>query len=497
MEQEEVTKKRTKLARSDYSFMKTDGGYVYWTPDDIDKLEINSLDKYAQIITDCRFYYHRDPIASTVVNKMAEIAITDIIFDKGDLSENEFRIFTGIKDELSAFLDNCALEYLISGLVIPEIKYAPVTKDVLIDLGVKKYNTLELPVSMWLRDPATVKIKSSMVMDRPSYYVVLPQDLIFFIMNGGTYPDGNKDPELWRELQIYYPEFIALVRAGNKEVLLENDLIVRRKPITGSPYPTPYLYSALESLKHKRNLRRMDYSLASRVITAIQLFNLGSDEFPITEDDEDAFEQIKNQMLYREKNIERIFQLFANHTLKITWIMPDIQALLDDTKYREINQDIFFALGFPKILTTGETERTQNSDPELAMISPTKSMENMQKKLLPILKSIVKEISIRNKLKDIPTVYFDKINLYAIDSFLEILRLLYEAGNISRETLDKSFGYNYEEEVKKRAKEEKELEKLGVPAFSPKPFSPQPTVPGENPQNNEKPDEESKETPEN
>jgi len=469
-----------RLAVASYNFLTTDGGYVYWGPSDIDKLETVDIENnFPKIIKDCRFYYRRDPIASTVVNKLVEISMTDIVFDKGDLSVNEFRIFEGIKDELLAFMDNCALEYLISGLVIPEIEYAPVTKEDLMTLGVKKYNSLELPISMWLRDPMTVKIRSSMIMDKPSYYVVLPADLVFFIMNEGKYPDGNKDLKLWTQLQIHYPEFIEQVKAGNKEVLLENDLITRRKPITGTPYPTPYLYSALESLRHKRNLRRMDYSLASRVITAIQLFNLGSDEYPVTEDDEGAFQNIKDQMVYRDKNIERIFQLFANHTLKISWIMPDITALLDDTKYREINQDIFFSLGFPKILTTGETEKTQNSDPELAMVSPVKSMENMQRKLLPILKEIVKQISIRNHLKDIPEVHFDKISLYSIESLLKIVTALYEGGNISRETLDAEFGYNFEEEIKKRSEEEKRLEELGVPAFSPKPFSPQPEVPGE------------------
>ena len=49
------------------------------------------------------------------------------------------------------------------------------------------------------------------------------------------------------------------------------------------------MYPALEPLKHKRNIRRMDYSIASRVISAIQLIKLGNDDFPVTEDDEDAF----------------------------------------------------------------------------------------------------------------------------------------------------------------------------------------------------------------
>jgi len=261
-------------------------------------------------------------------------------------------------------------------------------------------------------------------------------------------------------------------------------LIVRRKPMTGTKYPVPYLYPALESLKHKRNLRRMDYSLASRVITAIQLFKLGDKDFPVTEDDESAFDDIKNQMTWRNssgRDLERIYQLFANHTLQIEWVMPDVKALLDDAKYGSINTDIFFALGFPRILTTGETEKTGTSSAEFAMISPVKSMENMQEKLLTILKDIVYQISDRNKLKDVPEVKFKKINLYAIADFLQIMTSLYDTGNISRETYDEAFGFDFIDEMNIKEDEEKLLKEKKLGSYAPMPFAAEPAIPGQAP----------------
>jgi len=473
-----------KLKKAESSFLPGTISLSYTSSEEVDKLEVDRLDEFVKVIKDCRFYYKRDPIASTVINKLVEIAITEIKFKKGNLSDNEFRIFEGIKDELQSFMECCALEYLLSGLVVPEIKYAATSKDQLEKLGVKKYNSLQLPVSMWLRDPTTIKINDTFVGDKPSYYVVLPEELVFFIRNNGKYRDGTKDIEKFQELQKYYPEFVRLVKDGNKEILLENDLIVRRKPITGFKYPVPYLYPALESLKHKRNLRRMDYSLASRVITAIQLFRLGNDDFPVTEDDEDAFTDIKDQMFYRNtsgKDLERIFQLFANHTLQIDWVMPDVQALLDDAKYSSINADIFYSLGFPKILTTGETEKSQTSTSEFAMISPVKSMENMQRKLLPILKDIVFQISDKNHLKDTPEVDFEKVNLTTLIDFLQVLTSLYDSGNISRETYDKAFGFNFIDEINKKEEEQKLLKEKELGEFAPMPFSAAPGVPGQNP----------------
>ena len=134
-----------KLAKSAYNFIGDfNKGYLVFSPDDVDKLEILDIKSYNKIVKECRFYYRRDPIASTVLNKLVEIGITNLILDKGKTSDNEFRMYEGLKDELQDFIENCALEYLISGLVVPEVKYAAATKEQLMDLGVKKYSSLTL-----------------------------------------------------------------------------------------------------------------------------------------------------------------------------------------------------------------------------------------------------------------------------------------------------------------------------------------------------------------
>lgn len=480
-----------KLAKATFSWFGSTSTSDNWSPDDVDKLETYDIKKYHKTVDLCRFMYRKDPIGGTVLNKMVEIGITKLIFDKNKLSENEFRIFEAIKDKLQEFAESCALEYLISGLVIPEVRYGAMDKDTLFDLGIKKYQALTMPVSMWLRDPTTVKIKSIM-MDEPSYFVKIPDELVTFIMNKGKYGDGTKDEKLWEMLNTYYPEFIADVQDGKKEILLENDLIVRRRVLTDSPYPTPYLYGSLEAMKHKRNLRRMDYSIASRVITAIMLVKMGDKDFPITEEDQrdgnDPFQYIKDQMAWKnssQRNIERIFQIFANHTLSIEWIFPNVEALLNDAKYKEVNQDIFFGLGFPRILTTGETERTQTSDPALATISPTETMKNMQEKILYIIKGIVREVAKSNGLKSTPIVRFDTINLHAYRDFVEAITKVYNTANLSRTEYSKIFGYNWEDEVNKRADEDKLMKELQVGEFAPQPFSPQPQNNQQNPQQNQ------------
>lgn len=453
-----------------------------WSYDSVDKLEFS--EEYPETVDACRFFYSKDPIASSTINKMVEIGINDLYFDNSKLSENEMRVFESVKEKLVEFAEAMALEYLISGLVIPEVNYTTVLKEDLEEVGIKKYPTLILPTSMWLRDPKSIKIKPAVLSDKPAYFYKVPDNVVYFIEHKGKYPDGQVDEQLWIELQESFPEFITKVLNGDRYFLLDNKLIFSRKMITGSPYPTPYLYPALESMKHKRNLRRMDYSIAARVISAIQLFNLGNDEYPITEDNqEEQFDAVREQIYYRNSSnfdIERVFQLFANHTLKITWVFPDTDALLNEKKYVDVNEDIIFALGFPRILITGEASRAGTSDPQYAMMSPARTMINFRKRILTVIRNVVYNIAKKNKFKTSPEVNFKPLTLFDMEVLLKSLSDLYNTGNLSRTTYSDTLGYSWEDEMDLKESENKVLEEKKLEQFAPQPFSNQPGQPGMN-----------------
>lgn len=459
-----------------------------WVPDQVDKMEFISSEKdekeFKELINACRFFYKHDPIVSVVFNKIVDIGINDLVIPRNNLkSENEFRIISALKDELLEFAENMMLEYLISGLVVPEIKYTRANRSQLKELGIKKYETLLLPTSMWLRDPMTIKINSSMLGDTPSYFVEVPEKLRIFIQTEGTYPDGTKDQTLYQRLLIEYGSFVEQVRNGAKYVLLNNPLILRKRPLSNSPYPVPYLSSVLEPLKHKRNLRRMDYSIAARVIGAIQLFKLGSDEFPVIEGNEEQFNSIKEQIEWRNignRDVERIFQLFANHTLNIEWIYPPFEALLDEKKYNEVNADIILGMGFPRILMTGETQKSGTSNAEFAMMSPLETINNIRAKILNILNNIVDTIITENNMRGTTTLRFKSINLRNFTDMVTAFGKLYDTGNLSRGSFDEAFGFEIEDELNKRKDENALLKELDLPEFNSQPFTPQAQTPSGN-----------------
>ena len=447
-----------------------------WTADQVDKLEIVDIEDFRKTVNSCRFFYKRDPIASTVINKMLDIGITDIEFERSELNNNEENLVAGLIPTLSDFAEAMAMEYLISGLVIPEVKFTRVTKEQYEAAGftMKRFSSLMLPTSMWVRDPATIIIKTPGLSDKQSYFIKIPDELIGFIQSEGMYDNLMADRELYRYLATAYPKFVAAVKAGQLYFKLENPYVIRRKVVTDSPYPIPFLYASIEAMKHKRNIRRMDYSIASRVISAIQLIKLGNDEYPLTEDDEEQLNDIKNQMYWRNTSgtdVERIFQLFANHTLEIEWVFPDTEALLSDTKYKEVNRDIFYGLGFPAILVTGETERTGASDAEYAMLSPTQTMEAFRRKIIEVLNKVVTDTLVENNMKGTTELRFAPINLSSFRYFVDAMIKLYETGNISKETFVAQFGMNYQDEFERREKEKEQLEASNLDEFPQQPFS--------------------------
>ena len=154
-----------------------------WTWNQIDMLEIVDIDEYRKTVFGCRFFYKRDPIASTVINKMVDIGITDIDFERSDLNNNEEVLIDGLLPSLLEFAEAMAMEYLISGLVIPEVKYTAVNKTDLVDAGInlKRFTSATIPTSMWVRDPASIIIKSPGLSDKRSYFIKIPDELIQFI----------------------------------------------------------------------------------------------------------------------------------------------------------------------------------------------------------------------------------------------------------------------------------------------------------------------------
>ena len=435
-----------------------------------DKMKVS--DNYNDQLELCKFFTNRDTIVIGVINKQVELAFNGYKPRRNNCTDEEFEVYCAVSDKILSALKVMAREYLISGLLVPEITWKSV-KGKELNLKGRPNKSFNLPDEIWLRDPSTIELKRTPIPNKVRVYFKVPTEDVNFITSKGVYSDGTRDVELYQQMLKDYPEYVKKIKSGDTSILLENAFILRRNPSSGNIYPTPYLLPALESLQHKRNLKKMDYSIASRVISAIQKITLGSDKFPLTEDDQEVIDKLKEQMLWRgqEGNIERVFQLFGNHTLNIEWIYPNTEALLDAGKYSAVNNDILHALGMPAIITTGETTRSATSQAEFALLPPTEVLKSLRKDLEPFLDYLYQEIQKANNFSHRPVPAFPPIRLYDPAKAAQVGEKYYQNGVLSKTTWGDLGDFDFENEQILRKFEDEFTNSMGLTSGPQVPYS--------------------------
>lgn len=454
LQEENERLKGHKLARAKFSPSAVNGGDIpfynsgknylagYVNPSN------NKKKTYHETIQIVRWFYENDPIAGTVINRMADMSVTVIRNRKKtkrnaqEVTPEVLAFYDALAEELRPFLKTVALEFLIHGMAIPQYTTVKLRGDKIAEkLGRKRYTTVE---KIWARNPEHIVLKRRPTgMDRQVFYKV-PQDEIAFIQNGGTRTDGTKDVEAYQYLVENFPEYVAAIKKGQTIFPLDNVRPIYRKQNSYDEYPIPYLQNSLKALQHKEYLKNMDRSIANRAIEAIRHVKVGDKDFPADDDDITAVEQ---QVTQNTSTGERIFNLFTNHTVSIEWVFPPLEALLDEAKYSEPNSDIFLGLGFPRILTVGETAKSNAADNKIASLGPKATLDDLREAIIEWLKKLYRELAEINGFDRIPDPYFAPIATTDVTALIQFAIEALNAGAISKDTVAQLYQSDYETEA--------------------------------------------------
>ena len=209
------------------------GEFDYYSYPTLDKLP-EIPEKWKDKVAMARFFFETEPIAGTTIEKMVEIGISGFYNAQGEISDKEFEVFEAVKNIIFKFLNDAALEYLISGLVIPEVTWEAQPLRYF-NPNYKGWKRYTLPVDIWLRDPAVIEIVQTPIPSRLLYFVNVPHEFVEFIQNKGVYPDGTEDKATYQLLVKDYPEFVRKVQRGETRIQLEDPFVIRRKTRTSSP----------------------------------------------------------------------------------------------------------------------------------------------------------------------------------------------------------------------------------------------------------------------
>ena len=408
----------------------------------------NKKRTYHDTVPIVRWFYENDAIAGTVVNRMAEMSITVLRNRKKtkrnlkEVPPETLAFYNALVEEIKPFLKTAALEYLLHGMAIPQYTTQRLLGNKIAEqLGRKRYTTID---QLWVRNVEHIELKKRPTgMERQVFYKV-PQEEIVFIQNSGVRQDGTEDKEAYQYLVDNFPEYVADVKRGKTKFPLENVRPIYRKQNSYDDYPIPFLQNALKSLQHKEYLKSMDRSIASRAIEAIRHVRVGDKDFPADDDDITAIEQ---QVVQNSSTGERIFNLFTNHTVEIEWVFPPLDALLNEAKYAEPNSDIFLGLGFPRILTVGETAKSNAADNKIASLGPKATLEDLRDALIVWLKALYRELADINGFDVVPEPYFAPIATTDMTALIQFAIEAQQAGAISKDTVAQLYNSDYETEA--------------------------------------------------
>lgn len=433
---------------------------------------------YTSIIRMCYDFYQRGGNVARVVDRLQEFSITEIYNGQRKTTDEQNNYFEAVlhnkPSRLMRHLRTMALEYYLSGMVLSRIDWVEVTGE---ELSHKLQAKKKYMVPVFDSYPPLLVDVKWINWGKKAYYLKIPSsDLKAIRSQGGKIKEQQLKYKMWLE---NFPAFVKDVMAGADMIEIKDTDPIIRKEISINPYPTPYLYSVLEPLVYKQQIRRMDFAVASRVISAILLVKEGNDMFPLTEETQGLLDNIQTQLMARSgdpRKIERLITLFTDHTTTMEWIHPDVQAMLDQDKYRQVNEEVDEGLGFPGVLLTG-TVRQGGQASEVSTWAIQPQMEELRSMFLEwVNTNVYVEAANLNGFRNVPEPSFKPIKLQDMIKTAAVFQQLFAEGNISRTTRDEMAGLNFLTEGELMKDEQAMAGDL--PAFMPTPYSPLPPTIG-------------------
>jgi hypothetical protein len=432
--------------------------------------------EYHAVLQMCYDFYQRGGMATSVINRLSELSITDIRNGQRKTTDEANAYFNAVlhsrPSRLMRFIRTMALEYFISGMVLPKVDWQEMKGS---DISPKLKAGKNYMVPVFDAYPPMMVDVGWVGWGKKAFYLrISPEDARIIKNKGGSV----KDKQLrYTYLVSVFPDYVNAVNSGANRIEITDSDPILRKEISTTPYPTPYLFNTLEALVFKQQLRRMDFAVASRVTNAILLVQEGDKDFPLTPETEGNMTQLKQQILARSNNsklMERLFILFSNHTTKLSWITPDVSMMLNQEKYVQTNEEIQEGLGVTRVLITGEARAGTGAEVSTWAVLPM--MEEIRSMLLEWVDTVYTQASDFNNFRNLPAPAFKPIRLQDFIKTAAVFAQIYKEGIISRTTRAESVGTDYETETE-LMRDEEEYSK-GLPAFQPTPYSPPPPVMG-------------------
>lgn len=307
-------------------------------------------------------YYYTDPLVGSTINVLASLAAKGFENDIDDENIKSWYDVWTFDVRFEEVLEWIFLDFFKTGHVTtykvlakyePRVSYlSPIpgqktkkTQGKETSAAKKIWSKGHLPVAYTVLNPTLVTIDGNLLFDKVSTKITLPTELSDLLKK----PSGELTEEE-KELIKALPSDLRSAAEKGGEYTLDSRLVghitYRKQPY--ERYARPKSLKIFDSLEYKNSLKQADLSTLDGITNYILKITIGNDEYPVTSQQElEAVAQLFNTP-------SKSFDVVWNHTLQVEKIVsPEIDKILGQTKYAQVNDDMTVGLSISRALLDG------------------------------------------------------------------------------------------------------------------------------------------------
>lgn len=295
-----------------------------------------------------------------------------------------------------------------------------------------------LPVAYTVLNPQLVNVTGNLLFDKTSVALRPPPELTTML--------GKPTSELTEEEKALIKSLPSDLKAAAEkggEYQLDSRLVgtitYRKQPY--ERYAKPRATRVFDSIEYKKSLREADLSTLDGISNYILKVTIGSDEYPVTTQDQlEAVAQLFN-------TTSKSFDVVWNHTLNIEKIVsPEIEAILGQDKYIQVNEDITGGLAISRALIDGISD-VNVAEAGLVVKGLMEEINYARRQVTRWLYREYQQMAEAMNFDRFPRVRWDEGILQDVILYMNTISQLVDRRMLSYRTAHEALGFDYPNEL--------------------------------------------------
>ena len=412
-------------------------------------------------------YYYTDPLVGTVVNILASLATKGFENDIDDENIKQFFDTWCFDVNMAEMLEWLYLDFFKIGHVVTYkvlAKYEPrvshlspvpgqkmkkptkkskATGEMLkkeAEKAAKKniWSKGHLPVSYTILNPQLVNVVGNLLFDKVAIALRPPPELTAMLQK----PTGELTEEE-KALIKALPNDLKQAAESGQEYKLDPRLVgtITYRKMPYERYAKPRATRVFDTIEYKKSLKEADLSTLDGISNYILKVTIGSDEYPVTTQGElEAVAQLFNTS-------SKSFDVVWNHTLQIEKVVsPEIEAILGQEKYQQVNEDLTGGLAMSRALIDGISDLNV-AEAGLVVKGLMEEINYARRQVTRWIYNEYRQIAEAAGFDRFPKIRWDEGILQDVILYMNTISQLVDRRMLSYRTAHEALGFDYPTEL--------------------------------------------------